>query len=382
MTTRVGNEFDNLLADRFSHEGRRIQLDELPHREAGRPRRGLERLPRIAPMQSDRFELDPSEHSDFDAATAAERFYQNLPVDILSRRFSNRGKLIKAYFRCRDALVAEQQSIQTFLDRWLELTVVTKHRDVPQQIRKDELASLRERLGFQLPLRRPALTADVAAHYEGRNDELAELLADDLRAGASDLYHALHRVFVERDVFRRVTWLSDTVCRFEYLTKEIRQERRRHSARRRKDGGHGRKHTIKRSGHVQEVIHEHHLVDAAASRLDDSPAPFPAHVLPLAEAIPDSLRDQFSVVTGTQILERQLRDLTKQKAWAHRQVYYGDPCITFGPYVIVAWGEEEHRAAVKLRNRRLMSDLATVGCRLFVGFVAIVVAYLVSLMVF
>jgi hypothetical protein len=177
---------------------------------------------------------------------------------------------------------------------------------------------------------------------------------------AKQFFELLARL-VDRQLFGLVEWMPNHCCNYHFFKQVIIQEndgftsqvvgtRTENSV----EAGFGRRivgwkkvEDRTEGKHVHRFArHEHSVMNAVRTTIQNSRVVIPPEVIPLVERIPKWLYPLVHIIDGDIIRERIVEQDTKVETWADvhvhdEPIFGGDPAVTIGPYILTGWGPRE-----------------------------------------
>jgi len=254
----------------------------------------------------------------------------------------------------------------------IEFEQVTGPTDEEQRQQSEHalLQSMIERAELKLPVAANIATADLLA---GPVDVLVARLGEALNQSVSIFTIALFGVFdrlVDVQLAGLFEWSGPGTCWYHFFKEIVRQENNRTTQRRssREIPGvaeDGEEISILRTTTIdtttgQDTLriarHEHHVMDAFQTSLENSRVVIPLAVQGMIQAIPPWLAPFISVIDGTLFREQIISRDYSTSDWSQTRVSTVDqpilgcePAVLIGHVVLAGWGPTE--IAIELERR-------------------------------
>lgn len=372
-TTLVEQPADETLSVGLQFHGRRFATDE----------NGTVDRAQSAPIR----ELSDEEiATDLPSIVAADLYSQLRFLRLEDSLTLSGEEIIAAYVASLDQLNGFRRDAEFLVEAvclsHMEFDQVSGPTDEVQResAEKALLESMLNRANLRLPAAGNIATAELLA---GPQDELRNVLAADLEKStvefAKNLFELFNRL-VDEQLAGLFEWSSAGTCWYHFFREIIRQE----------NGG----TTTKRSGHVirgldsdgEEIEirrvtitsttsgndtiriarHEHHVMNAYQTSLENSKVVIPLAVQEMIAAIPGWLAPYISVIDGTLFREQIISRDYRTSDWSQVRVstvdlpvHDGEPAVLIGNVVLAGWGpteiakELERRAEISREQSRV-----------------------------
>ena len=270
----------------------------------------------------------------------------------------------------------------------MEFEQVTGPTDAAQRIRSEKtlLEDMLSRASMQLPVARNVATADLLA---GPTEALRETFTKSLSHSVAEFVSALFNVFdnlVDEQIAGLFEWSGPSTCWYHFFKEVISQENRGTTTERDIEDVkgvniHGDTVTVRRRGqiarttHLRDTVsivrHDHHVMNAFQTSLENSKVVVPLAVQGVINAIPTWLAKHIGVVDGTLFRESIRRSVRRTDDHARVEVetvdepvFGPEPAVLIGHIVLAGWGpteiEQELERREEVRNQEALENTADV----------------------
>ena len=262
----------------------------------------------------------------------------------------------------------------------MEFEQVSGPTDQAQRVASEKalLESMLDRAGLRLPVAGNMATAALLA---GPRDELRQTLGEHLQTSVSTLTRDLFELFnrlVDVQLAGLFEWSGAGTCWYHFFREIVRQENdgtRTDNSSRLVSGfdADGEEIWIRRTAitetkagrdTIRLARHEHHVMNAYQTSLENTNVVIPLPVQEMIVAIPSWLAPYISVIDGTLFREKIISRDYRTEDWSQVRVSTVDlpvldcePAVLLGNVVLAGWGPTEIAKELERRaeEERLVS---------------------------
>lgn len=306
--------------------------------------------------------------TDLPAIVAAD-LYSQLQFEQLEDALTLPGEeIVAAYVASLDRLNGFRRDAEFLVEAvclsHMEFEQVSGPTDEAQQesAEKALLESMLNRADLRLPAAGNIATADLLA---GPKSELRRRLAEHLRRSTVEFTENLFELFnrlVDKQLAGLFEWSGTGTCWYHFFREIIRQENGGTTTERNGQVIRGldadgeeigiRRMTITSTTSGTDTIriarHEHHVMNAYQTSLENSKVVIPLAVQEMIAAIPSWLAPYISVIDGTLFREQIISRDYRTSDWSQVRVstvdlpiHDGEPAVLIGNVVLAGWGPTE-----------------------------------------
>lgn len=339
--------------------------------------------PRSAPVH----QIEPPNDGKHDLLMAVhlrESIWTRLPWNAEPPSAEDREALVKAYNASLQTLETYRQDVDKLVRLACQANLDFRQArgDTNAKARDEALQNkLSEMLSAVSSVWRPPVSVLNAAWVGGPLPELRNVMDESLQGAVTSFceqFVELMAQLVDREMFGLVEWHPNQCCSYHFFKQVVIQENDGFETRTSEefgidpdtevtdvedDGwrneviGVRRTETVTRGKHhYRHARHQHDVMHAVHTSINNSRVVMPPAVKTLVEAVPDWLYEHVEVIDGDIFRERVIEQNTGCEDWADVQVkdepIYGcEPGVIIGPFVLTGWGPREVAAETARRQQ-------------------------------
>jgi hypothetical protein len=330
--------------------------------------KGASRLRQLAP---------PPNHDQLPAAVAKE-ILSRLSWAQLSADVSEVQPLVEAYVASLNQLAQFRQEVDLLLRAACEANLDFRQesgethaaaRDAALQSERDDM--LRQAACDWFPPRNVLDAKLVSRPVPEVRRRLDQAITEAVAEFTKQLF-ALFAKLVDHELFGLVEWMPNNCCAYHFFKRVVIQENDgashavnevRFDRATQRDPVTGRRHIGRRTTRIAQgegrhthrlARHQHDVMNAIRTSIDNSRVVMPPPVERLCRAVPDWLKPFVEVIDGTIFRERIIERDVRVANWEDVQVIDEpivgyEPGVILGSYVLTGWGPREVEAELRRR---------------------------------
>ncbi len=320
----------------------------------------------------------PPDHAQLPAAVAKE-IRSRLPWAQLSPDVSEVQPLVEAYVASLNQLAQFRQDMDNLLHAACEANLEFRQelgethaaaRDAALKSERDDM--LRKATCDWFPPRNVLDAKLVSRPVSEVRRRLDQAIADAVTEFTKQLF-ALFAKLVDHELFGLVEWLPNNCCAYHFFKRVVIQENDgashtvnevRFDRATQRDPATGRRIIGQRTRRIAQgegqhthrfARHQHDVMNAIRTSIDNSRVVMPPPVERLCRAVPDWLKPFVEVIDGTifreRIIERDIRVANWEDVQVIDEPIVGcEPGVIIGSYVLTGWGPREVEAELHRRE--------------------------------
>lgn len=320
----------------------------------------------------------PPDHEQLPKAVARE-IRSRLPWAQLSADLSQVQPLVEAYVASLNQLTQFRQDVDQLLRAACEANLefrqelgVTHAAARDAALQSERANMLRHAKCDWFPPRNVLDAKLVSRSVSEVRRRLDQAIADAVAEFTKQLF-ALFAKLVDHELFGLVEWLPNNCCAYHFFKRVVIQENEgashtvnevRFDRAAKRDPVTGRRIIGQRTTRIAQgegrhthrfARHQHDVMNAIRTSIDNSRVVMPPPVERLCRAVPDWLKPFVEVIDGTifreRIIERDVRVANWQDVQIFDEPIVGcEPGVIIGSYVLTGWGPREVEAELRRRE--------------------------------
>ena len=317
----------------------------------------------------------------------AQALWNQLPWRTLPEDVNDRATIVRVYIES----LAKLRELREEFEALVRATCVANlefrqgvgptHDGARRDVMNQRLEEMLKQSACDWHPIRNILDAPLVSQDPSRlRNKLDEELTEVIRGFSVQLFEMLAKL-VDRELVGLVEWWSNHVCNYHFFKRVVIQQNEGTSTtvsesfpdawpiynpktRRHIVGYRTTRDTRGKGRHIHTLArHEHKVLDAVRTSIENSSVVMPLSVVELIKNIPDWLRPFIEVVDGTLYRELIVVRETKVEDWLDEVVrvmpieqrleslIFGyEPAVCLGPFVLVGWGPREIDAELARRT--------------------------------